>query len=235
MRVVVISILVLLGIFIAADRILWALTEDLLAEVVQEEGELPAEPDISIEGFPFLTQAIEGRYDSVRVGLDVAALGLPPGASADIRLQGAAVPLSSALSRSVSTVPVERVLGTVTFPFDYLSEQLGAQVGSPAMVIREGDGLRVETTVSVGGQDFPVAATAALALADNVVALTASDVSGFGTALPDEVTAQVIETLQLAIPLPVLPYGLVLTELQVIDDGLQVVAEGSNIVLEVPA
>jgi len=230
MRALMIAVLVLLGLAVAADRVLVVLTEDLLADTIQEEGQLPGEPDISIEGFPFLTQAINGRYDSVRVGVDVEALGLPPGATADIQLVGAQVPLSSVFSGSISSVPVEKVLGTVTFPFDYIGEQLGG-----ATVTRDGSGLRVETTVSLLGQDFQVAATAELALVGREVALTASNVEGFGADLPDEVTAVVLDLLDLSLPVPELPFGLVFTGIQVVGDGMQVVAEGSDIVLEDPA
>jgi len=230
MRALMIAVLVLLGLAVAADRVLVVLTEDQLASAIQSEGQLPGEPDISIEGFPFLTQAINGRYDSVRVGVDVEALGLPPGATADIRLVGAQVPLSSVFSGSISSVPVEKVLGTVTFPFDYIGEQLGG-----ATVTRDGSGLRVETTVSLFGQDFQVAATAELALIGREVALTASNVEGFGADLPDEVTAVVLDLLDLSLPVPELPFGLVFTGIQVVGDGMRVVAEGNDIVLEQPA
>ena len=230
MRALMIAVLVLLGLAVAADRVLVVLTEDQLASAIQSEGQLPAEPDISIEGFPFLTQAINGRYDSVRVGVDVEALGLPPGATADIQLVGAQVPLSSVFSGSISSVPVEKVLGTVTFPFDYIGEQLGG-----ATVTRDGSGLRVETTVSLFGQDFQVAATAELALIGREVALTASNVEGFGADLPDEVTAVVLDLLDLSLPVPELPFGLVFTGIQVVGDGMRVVAEGNDIVLEQPA
>ncbi len=230
MRALMIAVLVLLGLAVAADRVLVVLTEDQLASAIQSEGQLPAEPDISIEGFPFLTQAINGRYDSVRVGVDVEALGLPPGATADIRLVGAQVPLSSVFSGSISSVPVEKVLGTVTFPFDYIGEQLGG-----ATVTRDGSGLRVETTVSLFAQDFQVAATVELALVGREVALTASNVEGFGADLPDEVTAVVLDLLDLSLPVPELPFGLVFTGIQVVGDGMRVVAEGNDIVLEQPA
>ena len=230
MRVLVISVLVLLGIAVAADRVLVLVSENQLASAIQADGQLPAEPDISIEGFPFLTQAFAGRYDSVRVGVDVAALGLPPGATADIQLIGAQVPLDSVLSGSVTSVPVDRVTGTVTFPFDYIGEQLDG-----AIVTRDGSGLRVETTVSLLGQDFPVAATAELALVGREVVLSASNVEGFGAELPDEVAAVVLDLLDISLPVPELPFGLVFTEIQVVGEGMQVVAEGSDIVLEQPA
>lgn len=230
MRALLIAVLVLIGIAVAADRVLVVVSENQLADAIQAEGQLPDEPDISIEGFPFLTQAFGGRYDSVRVGVDVAALGLPPGATADIRLRGAAVPLRSVLSGSVTSVPVEQVVGTVTFPFDYLGEQLGG-----ATVTRDGSGLRVETTVSLLGQDFPVSATGELALVGTEVVLSASNVEGFGAELPDEVTAVALDLLDLTLPVPALPFGLVFTGVQVTGDGLEVVAEGSDIVLEQPA
>ncbi len=75
MRALLIAVLVLLGIAVAADRVLVVVSENQLAAAIQEQGQLPAEPEISIEGFPFLTQAISGRYESVRVGVDVAAWG----------------------------------------------------------------------------------------------------------------------------------------------------------------
>ena len=230
MRALLIAVVVLLGIAVAADRILVLLTEDLLASSIQEEAGLPAEPDISIQGFPFLTQAIEGRYDSVRVGVDVLALGLPPGATADIQLLGAQVPLRSVLSRSVATVPVERVVGTVTFPFDYIGDQMDG-----ATVTRDGSGLRVETTVALLGQDFPVAATAELALVGREVTLSASNVEGLGAELPDAVTSAVLDLLDLTLPVPDLPFGLAYTEIRVVGEGMQVVAEGNDIVLEQPA
>jgi hypothetical protein len=127
-------------------------------------------------------------------------------------------------------VPVEKVLGTVTFPFDYIGEQLGG-----ATVTRDGSGLRVETTVSLFDQDFQVAATAELALVGREVALTASNVEGFGADLPDEVTAVVLDLLDLSLPVPELPFGLVFTGIQVVGDGMRVVAEGNDIVLEQPA
>jgi len=230
MRVLVISVLVLLGIAVAADRVLVLVSENQLASAIQAEGQLPGEPDISIEGFPFLTQAFEGRYDSVRVGVDVAALGLPPGATADIQLFGAQVPLNSVLSGSVTSVPVEEVIGTVTFPFDYIGEQLDG-----ATVTRDGSGLHVETTVSLLGQEIPVAATAELTLVGREVVLSASNVEGLGAELPDEVTAVVLDLLDISLPVPELPFGLVFTGIEVVGEGMQVVAEGSDIVLEQPA
>jgi hypothetical protein len=134
------------------------------------------------------------------------------------------------LSGSLSSVPVDKVVGTVTFPFDYIGEQLGG-----ATVTRDGSGLRVETTVPLLGQDFRVAATAELALVGREVTLSASNVEGFDTELPDEVTAVVLDLLDLSLPVPELPFGLVFTGIQVVGDGMQVVAEGSDIVLEDPA
>ncbi|MDQ3715193.1 MAG: DUF2993 domain-containing protein, partial [Actinomycetota bacterium] len=134
------------------------------------------------------------------------------------------------ISDSVVSVPVDKVVGTVTFPFSYIGEQLGG-----ATVVRDGSGLRVETTVSVFGQDFDVAATGELSLQGNEVVLTAGNVDGFGAQLSDEVSAEVLASLNLRLPVPELPFGLVFTGIEVVDDGIRVVAEGSDIVLEEPA
>jgi len=45
----------------------------------------------------------------------------------------------------------------------------------------------------------------------------------------------VLDLLDLSLPVPELPFGLVFTGIQVVGDGMRVVAEGNDIVLEQPA
>lgn len=221
-------VLVLVGLLAAGvDRILVLVAEDRIAAVAAQQTGLPEEPDVSIEGYPFLTQALGGEYDSVRIGIDVAAAGLPPGARADIRLQGVQAPLRDVLSGSLEALPVDRLTGTAVFPFDYIGEQLDG-----AAVTRDGSGIRVETSIDVLGQDFPFAATAGLTLVDNGVLLDVTDVSGLGVDVPDEVVRAVEALIGVTIPVPELPLGLGFSDLAVTDAGVEVSGEGADIVLE---
>lgn len=221
-------VLVLLGLLaVGVDRVLVLVAEDRIASVAAQQTGLPEEPDVSIEGFPFLTQALGGEYDSVRIGIDVAAAGLPPGARADIRLQGVQAALREVVSGSLDALPVERLTGTAVFPFDYLGEQLDG-----ATVSRDGSGVRVESSIDFLGQDFPFAATADVALIDNDVLLDLTDVSGLGVDVPDEVVRAVEALIDVTIPVPELPFGLVFSDLAVTDAGVEVSAVGEDIVLE---
>lgn len=74
-----ITLAVLVGLAVAADRVAVLVADNVAGSAIQRSQGLPAEPDVSIEGFPFLTQVAAGEYDSVRVtahDIPVGALNL---------------------------------------------------------------------------------------------------------------------------------------------------------------
>lgn len=70
LRVVVILLLVLGGLFVAADRIAVQLAENEAAGQIQRSQDLNEKPSVSIQGFPFLTQVVDRRLDEVEAELD---------------------------------------------------------------------------------------------------------------------------------------------------------------------
>jgi hypothetical protein len=62
-----IGLTVLAGLLVGADRVAVGVAEDQAAEQLVSSGRLSARPDVSIDGFPFLTQAAAGRFDAVRL------------------------------------------------------------------------------------------------------------------------------------------------------------------------
>jgi hypothetical protein len=55
------TFIVVLGLLLVlADRVAWWVAERGVATAIQESENLPQRPGVSIGGFPFLTQAIEG-------------------------------------------------------------------------------------------------------------------------------------------------------------------------------
>ena len=126
-RALLILVVLLCSLLVIADRVGVAVAEDQVAERIAEQGDLPGPPEVDITGFPFLTQAVAGRYDDVRIALTAAELGQPAGTDADVVLHGVQVPLSSVLSGSVSEVPVDRIDGTATLSYALLSAQLGGR------------------------------------------------------------------------------------------------------------
>ena len=226
MRALVV-LLVLAGLVVGADRVGEEIAEDQVARVVAERAGLVGAPDLEFEGFPFLTQAVSGRYEDVRVTLTGADLGQPEGTRADVSLQGVQVALSDVLSGSVREVPVERVDGTATLSYDLLADQLDPGT----TVTRDGDGLRVQRTVEVAGVSVPVAATGTVSLDGDTVVVDVDEASGAGVDVPGYLVDQVSDALDLRYRIPPLPFGLQVTGAAPADDGVRVRVEAADTVL----
>ena len=227
MRALLVVLLLLGGLLFAADRGAEALAEDRVAQLVAERGGLAGRPEVEIGGFPFLTQAVGGRYDDVRIGLTGADLGQPEGTRADVSLRGVQVALSDVLSGSVQQVPVERVDGTATLAYALLA----AELGPGTTVTRNGDGLRVQRTVEVAGVSVPLTATGTVSLDGDTLVVDVEDASGAGVDVPDLLVDQVDDALDLRYPIPQLPFGLQVTGVAPADDGVRVHVEATDTVL----
>ena len=227
MRALLVVLLLLGGLALAADRVAEAVAEDRVAQLVAERGGLAGEPEVEIGGFPFLTQAVGGRYDDVRIALTGADLGQPESTRADVWLQGVEVPLSDVLSGSVQRVPVERVDGTATLAYALLA----AELGPGTTVTRAGHGLRVQRTVEVAGVSVPLTATGTVSLDGDTLVVDVEDASGVGVDVPDVLVDRVGDALDLSYRIPQLPFGLQVTGVAPADDGVRVQVEATDTVL----
>ncbi|SDC14495.1 Protein of unknown function [Geodermatophilus telluris] len=224
---VVLTLLVLLA--LGVDRVAEGVAEDRVATALQEAGALAGAPEVDLTGWPFLTQAVQGRYDEVRIGLTAEDLGRP-GTRADVTLRGVHVPLSDALSGTVQQVPVDRVQGTATLSYALLSRELGADT----TLERAGDGLRVTRTVEVLGYTVPLTATGDVVLDGDELVVVVEDAAAAGVDVPDLVVDRAVALLDLRYPVE-LPYDLQLTGVTPGDDGVRVSVEGSDVVLAATA
>nr|WP_204264788.1 DUF2993 domain-containing protein [Geodermatophilus normandii] len=211
---------------LVADPVAEGVAEDRVAEALRDSGGLAGTPDVDFVGWPFLTQAVSGTYDDVRVSLTAAELGQPEGTRADVRLRGAHVPLSDALSGSVREVPVDRVDGTATLSYALLAQQLGGDTS----LAREGDGLRVTRTVEVLDYSVPLTAVGTVSLDGQDLVVDVDGAEAAGVDVPDVVVDRAADLLDLRYPVE-LPFGLRLTGLRPADDGVDVTAEATDTVL----
>ena len=216
MKALLVVVLVLLGLAVAADRIAVHIAEDKVATQVAEKGSLHGTPAVDISGFPFLTQAVAGTYDDVRISLTAEQLGQPAGTRADIALHGVHVPLSEVVSGSVDKVPVDRIDGTATLSYELLS----AQLGGDATLRPEGDGLRITKTVELLGRKIPLTATGTVTLKGEQLVVDVSKASGAGVDLPGFLVSRASDLLDLRYDVPALPFGLQLTGVAPADDGV---------------
>lgn len=78
LRFSLIALVVVVGLLVAADRIAVELAEDEAAGKIQHSQDLKERPEVSIRGFPFLTQAFDKKLDEVEArltGLETDAAG----------------------------------------------------------------------------------------------------------------------------------------------------------------
>ena len=73
--VLLILVVVLGGLFVAADRIAAYAAERTIAsqakkELVARDITSPSDPTVGVGGFPFLTQVAQGRYDKITIHVD---------------------------------------------------------------------------------------------------------------------------------------------------------------------
>ena len=218
---------VLLGVGFLADRAVERWAEGYVADQLTEQAGLAGTPDVDVRGFPFLTQALEGRYDDVRISLTADELGQPAGTRADVRLTGVQVPLSNVLSGDVQEVPVDRIDGTATLSYELLSDQLGGD----STVSAEGEGLRVTKTVVILGYTLPLTATGTVTLEGDELVVDVDRASGSGVEVPGFVVDQASDLLDLRYQVPALPFGLQLTSVTPAADGVVVQVEAVDTVL----
>jgi len=220
-------LLLLAGLLLVVDRVGVGIAEDRVAEQVAERGGLTSPPEVEITGFPFLTQALGGEYDDIRLRLTAEQLGQPAGTDADVSLRGVHVPLSDVVSGEVQQIPVDRVEGTATLSYALLAEQLGGGT----TLAQEGEGIRITRQVELLGFQLPLTATGTVRLEGGDVVIDVGEASAGSLGVPDAVLEQAAELLDLRYPVPALPFGLQLTSVVPAADGIDVRVEATDTVL----
>jgi hypothetical protein len=226
-RALAVVLLLLVGLAVLLDRVAVGVAEERVATELVSRGGLQAAPRVDIAGFPFLTQAIGGSYDDVRISLTAAELGQPEGTRADLALHGVQVPLSAALTGSLSEVPVDRIDGTATLSYALLS----AQLGRDTELARTGDRLRITRTVEVLGQRVRLTAVGQATLDGSDLVVDVQEAAGAGVEVPGFLLDRAADLLDLRYPVPVLPFGLQVTSVRPAAEGVDVGLEAVDTVL----
>ncbi|MCZ2811424.1 DUF2993 domain-containing protein [Modestobacter sp. VKM Ac-2979] len=228
MKALLIVLLLALGLLFLVDRVGVSVAEGQVAEQVAERGGLAGTPEVDITGFPFLTQALAGRYDEVRISLTAEQLGEPAGTRADVQLYGVQVSLSDVISGSVQAIPVEQVDGTATLSYELLARELGGDT----RLAPEGDRLRIDRTIDLAGIEVPVIARGNVTLDGQDLVVDVEDASAAGVDVPGFVLDRAVDVLDFRYPVPELPFGLELTSVDPGEDGVLVVVAATDTVLQ---
>ena len=228
MRRLLIALAVLVGLVVVADRVGVLLAQRALASQIETELALQQTPEVSVRGIPFLTQAVGGRYEEVRVVLPDVDSGQLQNIGVDARLLGVRAPLGDVLRRQVDEVPVDRITGDLTIDYDDLARASGI---SGLRIVRDGDALRVSGTVEVLGRQVDATAVGRVEVADNDIDIVAEQAQVAGVRLPQPALDLAARLLSFRVSPRDLPLELRITGVRTGDEALQVTAESDAAVL----
>jgi LmeA-like phospholipid-binding len=222
--VVLAIIVVLVGLFVAADRVALAIAEDKAGSTLQTSQHLNQKPDVTVDGFPFLTQLAAGEFDDV----SISAKGIDVGTSdRTLRIASVTVHLHDVtIPRDVSVVRAKTAQADGRITYADLSKTLG-------VAVRNGGNGRLvaNPTVTVAGQTFHGQVSAVLhATSDNGITFGDPKVSAGSVSLPDPVTTALAAVFSKTISLAGLPFNIKVTGADVTTTGLVLHLSGSNLI-----
>ena len=228
MRGFLITLLFLLVLAVAADRIALIAAEQAVASQLQSGGGLSSRPHVSIRGVPFLTQALTGTFDDVEVTASEVTVGRDRLSSFQASLRGLHLPLSDALSNSVTRVPVDRVTSHVVLSYPELQSRLRSRdlTLSPA-----GPLLRVTGSLTILGKTLSASALSSVRLSGGNVRVTAQRFEVGSVRANALITAALGRRLDFTARIGALPYGLKLTGVQVRPEGIAATATATHAIL----
>ncbi|MET9556086.1 DUF2993 domain-containing protein [Streptomyces sp. NPDC006645] len=189
-----------------------------IATAFQEATGTPREPEVTVHGFPALTQVARGRLDRV----DIAAQGIPadsqrplPISQLDVAMDGltASADAQAARARTASA--------TAYVSYEDLSRTLGVEVGPAAAPGRVQGSLPLPL-----GETAKVTATVK---AGHGNAITFENVKITGASLPAGMREILTGAFEHPVPLRNLPAGLHLSSLTTGQQGLEARFDGRNV------
>ncbi|MFC5217950.1 DUF2993 domain-containing protein [Streptomyces coerulescens] len=237
LRIFLIVVIVLGGLFVLADRLAVGFAEDEVAGKLQTRENLADTPDVSIKGFPFLTQVLGGALDDVEVGMSgfVAAAG--DGKS--IRIDDLKANMKGVeFSGDYSSATAATATGTASVSYAELlktakSEPTQVAPGVTASVVGLSDGgngkikVAVEATVLGTKLPEPVYVLSSVTAQGDTVRVKADTLPNFGGAEIAESRARAITDFEQKID--GLPGGIQLDSVQAAKDGVEITVKGSNV------
>jgi hypothetical protein len=239
-RRVLITLLVLLiviaGILVAGDRVAANFAEKKIAEQVSQEvaaqNAQSAPPEVSVGGFPFLTQVLSGKYEKISIVMrDVKgdvngdAVSLP-------RLDVVAHDVSASidtLRTGQGEVVAKTVDGTGTITYDTVT----ALVDQPGLKLAEREGkLIASAPIEVLNQQFTVSGAADLSVEGRQVRIRLKDATAEGlpaVPLAQQVVSNFIQRISISFDVPALPFDMALKDVEPTPEGLAVTATANDV------
>jgi len=221
MRKLIIFLVVLIVIVIAADRGAKYAAESAVSKQLAASYDLSPAPDVSVTGFPFLTQAISGNYDQIDVKMAEVSRDDLTVQNVNAHLYGVNAPISEVINNA-RNITASRADGTALVPYSLVKKRLP----DGFTVKPDGSKLKVSGKAQALGVSVPVTATVKLSVGQEGVVAKPSNITVAGGRVPGSVVANQIGFV---VPVQDLPMHLKIQDVQVKPNGLQVSAEADDV------
>ncbi|MEU9189632.1 DUF2993 domain-containing protein [Streptomyces sp. NPDC048484] len=246
LRILLIVTIVLGGLFVIADRVAVGFAEDEAADKLKTNEGLASTPDVSIKGFPFLTQVVGGELDEVEIGIkdyeadtSGAANGTNAGnVPAKIRIDNLTAQMRGvAFSGNYSSAKAGSATGTATISYSELlkaakAEPVDVASGVTAQVVGLSDGgngkIKVQVEATVLGKKLPqpVSVLSSVRVKGDAVEVQADSLPNLGVQLAEEKVRLITDFQQ---KIDDLPGGIKLDKVEAAPDGVDIKVKGSDV------
>ena len=205
LRNTIIIVIALLVVLVGVDRLAAFYVQGRIASEIQDQG-FPSKPDVSIKGFPFLTQVISRHFQGINADLS------------DVRLNS-----------GFSGGTVGHLSGAGVITFASMSNALGSLVGGPLSSLVGSAGLTLKPVSS-----DEVKASINLVVTSGSAIWRVTRVSGTkirvhlvsSQGLPSQLLGSV---RNIKVPVPQLPLGMKIQSLTVTSAGISIRVTGSHV------
>lgn len=219
----VIALAVVLALLVGADFAARAVAENVAANQFQQQGHLSTKPDVTIEGFPFLTQVIAKDISDVHVGISNLQEG--PVTFTSINAVATGIRLNSYAFQSGT---IGQISGTALISFASLGNTLTSEFGGLGQLLNG------------AGLDLTAAGPNEVKASLNLVVTTGSATWRITRVASNELNISLVSSNGLPsallgnlqsknITIPALPLGLTLDSLSVTPAGIVGNISGSNV------
>ena len=221
-RKLLITLLVIVVVLIALDRIGDAVAERYAADTIQKSQQLPHRPSVDITGFPFLTQLASGNFDQIVVSDNEVPVG---SGAVHFDLSTIQVRLHRVhVARTLTSVHAAVADAVATMSYQDLGRALGG-----ATVRYAGDGrVRATKTITILGHHVSGSISAAPALLNGALAFTKDRVNNIAAVVAAALPA-IRKIFTVRLPLDGIPFDVRVRRLSVDTSGLHLALVGHNL------
>ncbi|BCJ53763.1 hypothetical protein Asp14428_52380 [Actinoplanes sp. NBRC 14428] len=233
-------LLIIVAVVLAvADRFAASYAEreisDRVAQQVADQKATAEQPDVTVEGIPFLTQVAAGKYREIKIVVrnfsgpveKNQTIKMP---ELDIRAKDVTAPLDT-LRTGNGDIVAGSVTGAGTIDYANLADLIPQQ----GLKLSERDGkLIAEAPIKALNQTWDVSGAATIEVKGGVVRVRFAEVTADGLPNVPVVNALVdsyVQNLALDLKVPALPLGLQVTKVEARPEGLVVTTAARNVPL----